>query len=188
MNTSLVAALGAGVAIPAFGADAFAALLDALGIDRIDVIGESAGATSALQLARRHPERVKHLVVLVGNLPGSPTAVVPTVLGEAIQPATPAVLQPRGHQRTNLDRPHQGRPGRLARGERARGRAIRGARFVSLESGGHLMIGQTRVIRGEVADFFTEQRDRRTERLASSTTQSCHSARSVGGHECSRTA
>src|SRR5512145_83326 len=62
-------------ATPAAQADAFVALLDALGIDQIDVIGESAGATSALQLALRHPERVKHLAVLVGNLPGSPTAV-----------------------------------------------------------------------------------------------------------------
>jgi pimeloyl-ACP methyl ester carboxylesterase len=63
-------------ATPAQQADALAALLDALGIDQVDVIGESAGATSALQLALRHPERVKHLAVLVGNLPGSPTAVV----------------------------------------------------------------------------------------------------------------
>jgi len=63
-------------ATPQAQADALAALLDALDIDQIDVIGESAGATSALQLALRHPEKVKHLAVLVGNLPGSPTAVV----------------------------------------------------------------------------------------------------------------
>ena len=63
-------------ATPADQADALAALLDALGISEVDVIGISAGATSALQLALSHPERVKHLVVLVGNLPGSPTAVV----------------------------------------------------------------------------------------------------------------
>jgi len=63
-------------ATPAGQADALAALLDALDIDQIDVIGESAGATSALQLALRHPERVRHLAVLVGNFPGSPTAVV----------------------------------------------------------------------------------------------------------------
>src|SRR6187455_2491619 len=63
-------------ATPAAQADAFAALLDALDIGQIDVIGLSAGATSALQLALRHPERVTHLAVLVGNLPGSPTAVV----------------------------------------------------------------------------------------------------------------
>src|SRR4029078_12087672 len=63
-------------ATPAHQADALAALLDALDIDQIDVIGESDGATSALQLALRHPARVKHLAVLVGNLPGSPTAIV----------------------------------------------------------------------------------------------------------------
>ena len=62
-------------ATPAAQADAFAALLDALDIGQIDVVGLSAGATSALQLALRHPEKVKHLVVLVGNLPGSPTAI-----------------------------------------------------------------------------------------------------------------
>ena len=63
-------------ATPADQADAFIALLDALAIAQIDVVGVSAGTTSVLQLALRHPERVKHLVVLSGNLPGSPTAVV----------------------------------------------------------------------------------------------------------------
>jgi pimeloyl-ACP methyl ester carboxylesterase len=63
-------------ATPAAQADAFAALLEALGLPRVDVIALSAGATSALQLALRHPDKVKHLAVLVGSLPGSPTAVV----------------------------------------------------------------------------------------------------------------
>jgi pimeloyl-ACP methyl ester carboxylesterase len=57
-------------------ADAFAALLDARDIRQIDVIGFSAGVTSAMQLALRHAGRVKHLALLVANLPGSPTAVV----------------------------------------------------------------------------------------------------------------
>lgn len=63
-------------ATPAMQADAFAALLDALDIREIDVVGFSAGATSALQLALRHPHRVKHLALLVANLPGSPTTMV----------------------------------------------------------------------------------------------------------------
>ena len=58
-------------------ADAFAALLDALGIDRLDVAAISSGATSALQFALRHPDRVKHLAVISGNMPGSATAVAP---------------------------------------------------------------------------------------------------------------
>jgi pimeloyl-ACP methyl ester carboxylesterase len=40
---------------------------------------------------------------------------------------------------------------------------IPGARFVSLESGGHLMLGQTKIVRDELADFFAERRDRRAE-------------------------
>jgi pimeloyl-ACP methyl ester carboxylesterase len=211
---------------PAAQADAFAALLDALGIDRIDVIGESAGATSALQLALRHPERVKHLAVLVGNLPGSPTAVVQPSWAKrfnrqlplwALRTFAPSVMVrlvaglPKGfamgredarfvsefidslfpvspdgvdfdafvsnadvndynleainvptlivHTKDDQVASHEA-------GKRAAER-IPGARFVSLESGGHLMIGQTRVIRDEVADFFAGQRDRRAERVAS---------------------
>jgi pimeloyl-ACP methyl ester carboxylesterase len=61
-------------ATPGDQADAYAALLDGLGIARTDVIAFSAGATSALQLALRHPGRVKHLAVMSGNWPGSRTA------------------------------------------------------------------------------------------------------------------
>ena len=61
-------------ATPADQADAFAALLDGLGITSTDVLAISAGATSGLQFALRHPDRVRHLMVMSGNLPGSPTA------------------------------------------------------------------------------------------------------------------
>ena len=44
---------------------------------------------------------------------------------------------------------------------------IPGARFVSLESGGHLMLGQTQIIRDELARFFAERGSRRAERVAS---------------------
>jgi 2-hydroxy-6-oxonona-2,4-dienedioate hydrolase len=46
-------------------ADAFAHLLNALGIERLPVIGGSAGALSALQFAVRHPDRCSALVPLV---------------------------------------------------------------------------------------------------------------------------
>jgi pimeloyl-ACP methyl ester carboxylesterase len=62
-------------ATPADQADAFAELLDHLGLDQVDVIGISAGTTAALQFALRHPGRVGHLVVMSGSWPGSPTAV-----------------------------------------------------------------------------------------------------------------
>ena len=61
-------------ATPADQADAFAALLDGLGIGQTDVIAISSGTSSGLQFALRHPDRVKHLAVLSGDLPGSPTA------------------------------------------------------------------------------------------------------------------
>jgi pimeloyl-ACP methyl ester carboxylesterase len=58
-------------------ADAFAVLLDSVGIVRSDVIAISSGATSAIQFALRHPDRVKHLVIISGNLPGAATGAIP---------------------------------------------------------------------------------------------------------------
>jgi pimeloyl-ACP methyl ester carboxylesterase len=213
-------------ATPAAQADAFAALLDALDIHQVDVIGLSAGATSALQLALRHPEKVKHLAVLVGNLPGSPTAVVqpssvkllngqlPMWALKTFAPSTMARLVsavPKGFAMTaedarfvaefidslfpvmpegynfdvsvsNADVNHYDleairvptlivhtKDDQLASHEASKraSERIPGARFVSLESGGHLMLGQTSIIRDELADFFAERSDRRAERVAS---------------------
>jgi pimeloyl-ACP methyl ester carboxylesterase len=44
---------------------------------------------------------------------------------------------------------------------------IPAARFVSLESGGHLMLGQMKIVRDELAGFFAERRDRCAEKVAS---------------------
>jgi pimeloyl-ACP methyl ester carboxylesterase len=213
-------------ATPAAQADAFAALLDAPGIAKIDVIALSAGATPALQLALRHPDKVKHLAVLVGNLPGSPTAVVqpfsvklsnrqlPMWALKTFAPATMARLVsavPKEFVMTaddarfvaefidslfpvmrdgydfdacvsnadvndyNLEAIHvptlivHTKDDRLASHEASKRAAERipGARFVSLESGGHLMLGQTKIIRDELADFFAESGNRRAERVAS---------------------
>jgi 2-hydroxy-6-oxonona-2,4-dienedioate hydrolase len=46
-------------------ADAYAELLDSLGIDKAFVLGISAGAWSALQFAIRHPEHCRALVLIV---------------------------------------------------------------------------------------------------------------------------
>ena len=213
-------------ATPAAQADAFAALLDALNIDQIDVISESAGVTSALQLALRHPERVKHLAVLVGNLPGSPTAVVQPSAAKLFNRQLPLWVL-RTVAPSMMVRLVAGLPKEFAMsGEHARFVAefidslfpvspegvdfdafvsnaavndynlegisvptlivhtkddqlashdasqratqrIPGARFVSLESGGHLMIGQTKTVRDEVSRFFARPRNRGVERAAS---------------------
>jgi pimeloyl-ACP methyl ester carboxylesterase len=52
------------VANPEIQADAHAALLDALKIDCVPIIGISAGGPSALQFALRHPERCSALVMV----------------------------------------------------------------------------------------------------------------------------
>jgi 2-hydroxy-6-oxonona-2,4-dienedioate hydrolase len=46
-------------------ADAFVELLDALGIDKIPVVGGSAGALPAAYFALRHPRRCTHLILMV---------------------------------------------------------------------------------------------------------------------------
>jgi pimeloyl-ACP methyl ester carboxylesterase len=57
-------------ASPARQADAYAALLDALGIEKAAIIGTSAGGTSAIQFALRHPVRCSALVLCSSNAPG----------------------------------------------------------------------------------------------------------------------
>src|SRR5512143_1125376 len=60
-----------GAASAAARADAHAALLDALKIERVAILGASAGAPSAMQFALRHRERCCALILLV------PAAYVP---------------------------------------------------------------------------------------------------------------
>ncbi|MBJ3762121.1 alpha/beta hydrolase [Maribius pontilimi] len=59
-------------ASPAHQADRLVDLLDHLGIERLAVIGGSAGALSAAEFALRHPDRCSHLALLVpaANLTG----------------------------------------------------------------------------------------------------------------------
>jgi len=48
----------------AMQADAYAELLDHLGVEKVDVVAISAGAWSSLQFAIRHPERCRALVLI----------------------------------------------------------------------------------------------------------------------------
>ena len=56
-------------ATPAMQADAFIAVLDALEVEEAPVLGFSAGSTSAVQLALRHPDRISRLLLLCANAP-----------------------------------------------------------------------------------------------------------------------
>jgi len=66
-------------------ADAHVCLLEALGIPKAAVMGGSAGAPSALQMAIRHPDRVTALVLLV------PLAYKPPTQAESAPPLPPWV-------------------------------------------------------------------------------------------------
>ncbi len=203
-------------ATPADQADAFAALLDGLGITSTDVLAISAGATSGLQLALRHPDRVRHLIVMSGNLPGSPTAqhqpeankllVRSEIPMWAVRTfARPLLARlmgvPRGFPLTDADagvvrgimgtifpvkpradgvifdffvsNPDVNRyrlesvtvptlivhasddPLASYEGARRAAQRIPGARLVSVDRGGHLMLGQQDAVEPELAAFLT---------------------------------
>jgi len=65
---------------PAAQADAHVCLLDALGIGQAAVLGASAGAPSAMQMAIRHPDRVSALVLVV------PIAYKPGTVADSASP------------------------------------------------------------------------------------------------------
>jgi 2-hydroxy-6-oxonona-2,4-dienedioate hydrolase len=68
---------------PAAQADAHAALLDSLGVEKAVVAGISAGAPSAVELALRHADRVRALILVVprGYAPGQPAEAPATHAG-----------------------------------------------------------------------------------------------------------
>ena len=58
-------------------ADAYACLLDSLHIERAALLTSSAGVTSALQFALRHPQRLSSLVLHSPNAPGEVDMALP---------------------------------------------------------------------------------------------------------------
>jgi pimeloyl-ACP methyl ester carboxylesterase len=72
-------------------ADAFVDLLDRLGVDRVPVIGVSAGALPALAFATRHPDRCAALLPLVpaayapGRIPQPPSPLATAIYQHALQ-------------------------------------------------------------------------------------------------------
>jgi pimeloyl-ACP methyl ester carboxylesterase len=75
-------------ATPASQADAYICLLDALHLEKVNVIANSAGGTSALQMALRYPDRMKSLILISSAAPSvgeymtlPPRPVVQVVFG-----------------------------------------------------------------------------------------------------------
>ena len=58
-------------------ADAFASLLDTLGIPQAAVFAVSAGSTSAIRFAARHPQRISALILLSPDAPGEIQLALP---------------------------------------------------------------------------------------------------------------
>jgi pimeloyl-ACP methyl ester carboxylesterase len=57
-------------ATPALQADAYACLLDALSVGQVAILTSSAGVTSSVQFALRHPQRLSAMVLHSPNAPG----------------------------------------------------------------------------------------------------------------------
>jgi pimeloyl-ACP methyl ester carboxylesterase len=69
-------------ATPADQADAYALLLDHLGVDRAAIIGYSAGSASVLEFALRHPDRAVGLILANARLGGpTPNKLLKPILG-----------------------------------------------------------------------------------------------------------
>lgn len=57
--------------------DVIGGVLDELGIERADLVGQSGGGYASIQFALAHPERVRRLILIgaIPNFPGSPLPV-----------------------------------------------------------------------------------------------------------------
>jgi len=108
-------------------ADAYAALLDHLQLDRVVLCGFSAGGPAAIQFALRHPERLYGLVLGSSYLPGMGARTVP----EWLLPLVRTVVQ------AAVDR-------------------VPGARLVSIDAGGHLFLQHASQVREATASFIAE--------------------------------
>ena len=86
-------------ATPADQADAYALLLDHLGVDRVVVIAFSAGSGSVLEFARRHSERVIGLILACCRLGGGITTPqgLRTTLPPRLQRRPPLLDLQEGH-------------------------------------------------------------------------------------------
>lgn len=66
-------------------ADAYAALMDKLGIEKTAVIAESGGGPSGIQFALRHPDRITALVLISAIIRYGPEAPLPPIIQPILQ-------------------------------------------------------------------------------------------------------
>lgn len=90
-------------------ADDFAALLDAMKLDSVNILGWSDGGINALLLAIRHPEKVKKMAITGTNLWPDNTAIFQDVLDLI----TPSIVQLIGKQNKTVAEKKEAKLGRL---------------------------------------------------------------------------
>jgi pimeloyl-ACP methyl ester carboxylesterase len=224
-------------ASPAQQADAYGCLLDALGIEKAAIIGTSAGGTSAIQFALRHPGRCSALVLFSSNAPGETKADLPSeqhaqvlfrsdlifwlmttvfpsglrsTMGvpekfkltpeyeadiaevtKTILPAKPRsagtlfdmyVSNPdinSGYPLEEITAPvliisAVDDPLELYRNAQAMAAAIPGAKLVTVDSGGHMLLGHKERVRAEIRAFLEEPRPRSRPDTASPPEAACN--------------
>jgi pimeloyl-ACP methyl ester carboxylesterase len=161
-------------ATPADQADAYALLLDHLGIDRAAIIGYSAAGASVLEFALRHPNRASVLILANARLGGStPNRLLKPILGAVSELQFP--LRPRkagalfdgfisnlAADRCPLEQvtvptlivsavdDHWAPYGYAAKAAER----IPGAKHVTIDQGGHLFLSHDAQVRTAIAAFI----------------------------------
>lgn len=207
-------------ATPQTQAEAFVCLLDQVKVQRVAVIAGSAGGSSAVQLALRHPDRVSALILIstvisdkLGALPPEPVIrgifgsdFISWLLTTPFRPAMQRMFVPSSYPLTHKEQieitqlMHRILPIRsrtsgilfdmfvsnadpslhsseypletlqmptliinakddpLVNYEEAVAMSMRipGAKFVTIEKGGHIMVGSGDLVRTEVSNFLGE--------------------------------
>ena len=127
-------------------ADAHVCLLDALGIRRAAVMGGSAGAPSALQMAIRHPDRVS--AMLDNILPVSARAEglrSDSSVGKHLASSPLEAV----HVPTLIVSARDDNYGTYASAQYTASR-IAGAKFVGFDQGGHVWVGHNDEVMAEI--------------------------------------
>jgi pimeloyl-ACP methyl ester carboxylesterase len=142
------------------------ALLDHLGVGRVDVLGYSMGAHLALGLALRHPERIDRLILggVGGRVidGGGPMAQSKMTMAEAMRIADPEAIPDKTLKGFRRFADHEGADRlALAACSEGAGRAVTAADFASIRAPSLIVAGALDDIAGDpqrLADAFPDAR------------------------------
>lgn len=75
-------------------AEALLLALDALGLERVAIVGNSMGGATAVKFTAHHPDRVSHLIPMGANAPGQNIFGPPTRQSEGVRAIAKAYFEP----------------------------------------------------------------------------------------------